>query len=85
MSEKLFNVVGKSTLEGKTQIRYAQDMNRAKVLARNGHTDIHFVQLPRPMSKEDAERYYTAGNAAHTDRFRDRYGRFTKQAFRWVS
>ena len=81
MSEKLYTVVGKSTNNGKTAIRFANDINRSKVLARNGHTDIHLIVLPHAMTKENAEKYWTAGNAKHTDSYRDANGRFTKQAF----
>ena len=81
MSEKLFTVVGKSTNNGKTAIRVANSINRAKVLARNGHTNIELIVLPKAMNKADAERYYTATNAPRTDAFRNAQGRFTKQAF----
>jgi len=52
--DKLFAVAGTSVLEGKCKARFAKDMARAKVLAKNGHTDILLVELPKPMGKADA-------------------------------
>jgi hypothetical protein len=52
--EKLFTVAGYSTLNGETKARFATSMDRVKVLARNGHTDIKLQELPQAMSKEAA-------------------------------
>lgn len=52
--DKLFAVAGTSVLEGKCKARFAKDMARAKVLAKNGHTDIKLVELPKPMGKAAA-------------------------------
>jgi len=52
--EKLFTVAGYSTLNGETKARFATSMDRVKVLARNGHTDIQLQALPQAMSKEAA-------------------------------
>lgn len=52
--DKLFAVAGTSVLEGKCKVRFAKDLMRAKVLAKNGHTDIRLVELPKPMGKSDA-------------------------------
>lgn len=54
---KQFTVVGVSTLNGKTKIRFANDTMRIKILQKNGHTDIDFIQLPEAMSKRDAVKY----------------------------
>lgn len=51
---KRFTVVGVSTLNGKTKIRFANDTMRIKILQKNGHVDIDFVTLQEPMSKRDA-------------------------------
>jgi len=52
--EKLFTVAGYSTLNGETKARFATSMDRVKVLARNGHTDIKLQELPKAMTKEQA-------------------------------
>lgn len=52
--DKLFAVAGTSVLEGKCKARFAKDLARAKVLAKNGHTDIKLVELPKPMDKAAA-------------------------------
>lgn len=57
MTDKLFNVCGVSTLNGETKVRFANDVMRIKVLAKNGHTDIQLVELPEAMSKVDAARF----------------------------
>lgn len=52
--DKLFAVAGTSVLEGKCKVRFAKDLARAKVLAKNGHTDIKLVELPKQMTKAAA-------------------------------
>ena len=54
MTNKLFTVAGTSNLNGSVKYRFATSMNRAAVLKKCGHTDIKLVELPNPMSKEDA-------------------------------
>lgn len=51
---KTFGVAGVSKHNGEVKVRFAQDMNRVKVLERNGHTDVQLFLLPTPMTKEDA-------------------------------
>jgi hypothetical protein len=53
-TSKRFSVVGVSTLEGKTKIRFANDVMRVKILAKNGHTDVDLVELPSEMTKAEA-------------------------------
>ena len=48
---KKFAVAGVSTLAGKTKVRFANDVMRIKILAKNGHTDIQLIDLPREMTK----------------------------------
>ena len=57
---KTFTIVGKSTLGQQTKIRVAYGTIKARtaVLARNGHTDIQFVELPGPMAKAAAVRFF---------------------------
>jgi len=52
MSNKTFKYVGVSTLNGVRKVRYATDLDRIKVLIRNGHTDVDFKELATAMTKE---------------------------------
>ena len=52
-TEKKFTVAGVSTLEGKTKIRFANDVMRIKILAKNGHTDVELIELPHAMTKPE--------------------------------
>jgi len=52
-TEKKFAVAGVSTLGGKTKVRFANDTMRIKILAKNGHTDVNLVDLPREMTKAE--------------------------------
>ncbi len=68
-TEKKFAVAGVSTLGGKTKVRFANDTMRIKILAKNGHTDIQLVDLPREMTKAEiaahmVETGFGKGNAA---------------------
>ena len=68
-TDKKFAVAGVSTLEGKTKVRFANDTMRIKILAKNGHTYIHLVDLPREMTKAEIAAYmvetgFGKGNAA---------------------
>ena len=56
-TDKLFSVVGVSTLKGKTKIRFANDTMRIKILLKNGHTDVDFIDLPHKMTKPEAIQY----------------------------
>lgn len=47
----MFKVAGVSTLKGEVKVRFANDMTRVKVLAKNGHTDIELRELPESMDK----------------------------------
>jgi hypothetical protein len=59
-TDKLYTVVGTSTLNGETKIRFANDTMRIKVLAKNGHTDINLVELPNEMTKVEAAKFLAA-------------------------
>mgnify|MGYP003345195017 CR=1 FL=1 len=48
---KTFAVAGVSTLNGACKVRFANDMTRVKVLAKNGQTDIELMELPEEMDK----------------------------------
>ena len=47
----MFKVAGVSRLNGEVKVRFANDMTRVKVLAKNGHTDIELMELPQAMDK----------------------------------
>ena len=64
-TSKLFKVVGVSTLNGKTKVRFANDTARVKILVKNGHTAIDLHELPEAMTKEAALAYVKA-NALFT-------------------
>lgn len=52
---KSFDVVGVSTLNGKTKLRFANGIGRRQaVLARNGHDNIRLVELAEGLDKAGA-------------------------------
>ena len=52
-TSKLFSVIGVSTDNGKTKVRYANDLpSRVKTLIRVGHTNVELFELPEAMTKE---------------------------------
>ena len=54
----MFKVTGISTLNGKTKVRFANDLvSRVKILNKDGHTDINLIELPTAMSKLDAVKH----------------------------
>jgi len=68
-TDKRFAVAGVSTLNGKTKIRFANDSMRVKILAKNGHTDVDLVELPREMTKAEIAQHlveigFAKGNAS---------------------
>jgi len=65
---KTFSHAGVSKLDGEFKVRFANDALRTKVLVKNGHTDIDILQLPYPMTKEDAIAHLLSIDFA-TDKF----------------
>jgi hypothetical protein len=51
---KTFTRAGTSVLNGVKAYRFANDLNREKVLVKNGHTDVQFLELGEAMTKEAA-------------------------------
>ena len=49
-----YKVAGVSKLKGEFKVRFANDMTRVKVLAKNGHSDIDMIELKEPLTKEEA-------------------------------
>ena|SRR6056300_1298633 len=54
MTDKTFKFVGSSVFNGKTKLRFANDIMRIKVLDKNGHSDVNFKELPTEMDKASA-------------------------------
>lgn len=61
-TDKTFTVVGSSTQDGKTKIRFANDVMRIKILSKNGHTNIELLELPKSMTKVEAVKYLQSQN-----------------------
>ena len=61
-TDKLFTVVGTSTLDGVTKVRFANDTLRTKVLQKHGHTDINLVELDTAMTKLEAVKAIQSGD-----------------------
>ena len=54
----MFKVIGISTLNGVTKVRFANDMvSRVKILNKDGHKDINLVELPKALSKADCVKH----------------------------
>lgn len=56
-TDKLFTVAGTSRLDGEVKVRFANDVLRIKVLAKNGHEDITLIELPNAMTKLEAAKF----------------------------
>ena len=52
-----YTFAGTSRLNGTIKVRFANDVARVKVLAKNGHTDIDLIELKHPMTKEEIVAY----------------------------
>ncbi len=63
MTPKTFSVAGTSNLNGTVKVRFANTLERVKVLDRNGHTDINLIELGSELSKADACRVLLAHDA----------------------
>jgi hypothetical protein len=59
---KKFAVAGYSTLNGRTKLRFANDIMRIKILAKNGHENLELVNLPYEMSKREIAVYMQDNN-----------------------
>lgn len=57
-----FKVAGVSRLNGEFKCRFANDMTRVKVLAKNGHKDIDLIELKEPLTKEAAVEFLLSIN-----------------------
>ena len=62
--EKQFTVAGYSRgPDGEVKFRVANDLSRAQVLARNGHTEVSLRTLPIAMTKSAAEQFLNSTGA----------------------
>lgn len=52
-----FKIAGVSKFKGEIKVRFANDMTRVKLLAKNGHEDINLVELPNEMDKPEIVTY----------------------------
>ena len=53
-----FTVVGVSTQNGITKVRFANDIvSRTKLLAKGGHSPLELIELPSAMTKAEACQY----------------------------
>jgi hypothetical protein len=53
-----FQVTGISTFNGKTKVRFANDLvSRVKILVKDGHADINLMELKEPLTKLECVRY----------------------------
>jgi len=68
---KTFTHAGVSKLDGSFKVRFANDAMRTKVLIKSGHTDIDLIELPNPMTKEDAVAYLLSIDFATKDTVRN--------------
>jgi hypothetical protein len=71
--DKTFTRAGTSVLNGVKAYRFANDLNREKVLVKNGHTDIVFLELGEAMTKEQAIQFLNSKEIwAETDKVTDK-------------
>jgi hypothetical protein len=54
---KTFGFAGTCVVEGVSVYKFANDANRAAVLAKLGATDVNIIALPQAMNKDDAVAY----------------------------
>lgn len=50
---KEFKFVGVSCKDGEFKVRYANDAGRVRVLEKNGHSEIFFIEMDNPEHKMD--------------------------------
>lgn len=66
----MFKVTGISTFNGKTKVRYANDLvSRVKILVKDSHEDINLVELPTELSKLDCIKYLKTTELYATAKF----------------
>jgi hypothetical protein len=53
-TDKTYSVAGVSSHNGEYKVRFANDIMRIKILAKNGHEDIRLAQFDEPLTKIQA-------------------------------
>lgn len=66
-----FKVIGVSKLKGTYKVRFANDITRIKVLAKNGHEDIEFLELPEAVDKGTAVKALLASEFYQRDMYKE--------------
>ena len=68
----LFTVAGVSTFNGKTKVRFANDLvSRFKILNKGGHQNIQLSDLPSPMTKAEVVTYLKTTSLMETPLYAD--------------
>jgi hypothetical protein len=57
-TDKKFTVAGYSTFNGRTKLRFANDIMRSKILHKGGHENLNLINLPREMTKREIALYF---------------------------
>lgn len=70
MSDKTFLVGGVSKHNGAYKVRFANDMTRVKILAKND-TDINLLELPKAMSKPEVVTFLKTSELYLNDQYRE--------------
>jgi len=65
----MFKVAGVSKHQGAVKVRFANDTTRVKILAKNGHTDIFLMELPKEMEKTEVCKYLLTTDLMQTPEF----------------
>jgi len=66
----MFKVTGISTFQGKTKVRFANDLvSRVKILVKSGHEDINLIELPNELSKLDCIKHLKSTDLYSNPRF----------------
>jgi len=68
----LFKVGGVSTHNGKTKVRFANDLvSRVKMLVKGNHQDINLMELPAAMTKGEVVKHLKTTDLMNTPKFAD--------------
>ncbi len=67
----MFKVSGVSKFNGEVKVRFANDMTRVKILAKNGHTDINLLELPNEMDKPEIVKFLLTTELAQTPEYKE--------------
>lgn len=65
-----FLIAGVSKYKGVVKVRFATDMTRVKLLAKNGHEDINLLDLPGEMEKPEIVKFLKTTDLYQNAEFR---------------